>query len=49
MSDFSQLVQDFMYACEALLKTRELTEAEIQVIEEMANRLSEKLFNDGKA
>lgn len=48
MSIYRQSVQDYIRACEALLNTDELTDAEIQAIEAMVVRLSEKLLNDGE-
>ena len=47
--DYGQSVQDYIRACEALLKTEEFTEAEIEAIEKMVDRLSEKLLHDGQA
>jgi hypothetical protein len=49
MSDHRQYVQDYVRASEALLKADELTEAEIQVVQEMVDRVSEKLLNDGES
>lgn len=48
MSIYCQSVQDYIRVCEALLSTGELTDAEIQAIEVMVVRLSEKLLNDGE-
>jgi hypothetical protein len=43
-----QSLWDYMHASEALLKADELSEDEMQAIEEMLDRLSEKLLNGGK-
>ena len=48
MSDYAQSVQDYIRACEALLKSNEFTDAELEAIEKMIDRLSETLLNDGK-
>ena len=40
-----QSVWDFMHASEAILKTHELSDAEIQAIAKMLNHLSEELLN----
>ena len=42
-----QSVWDFMHASEAILKTHELTDAELQALAEVLYRLSEKLLNPG--
>jgi hypothetical protein len=47
MSNYGQSVQDYIRACEALLKTEEFTEAELEAIEQMVDRLSEKILDDG--
>ena len=48
MSDYSQTVQDYILAFETLLKKEEFTEAELEAIQKMVDRLSEKLLNNGK-
>ena len=49
MSIHRQSVQDYMRACEALLKSEEeLTDSETRAIEEMIDRLSERLLDDGE-
>jgi hypothetical protein len=48
MSDYGQSVQDYIRACEALLKTQEFTDGEVEAIEKMIDRLSEKLLDNGK-
>ncbi|HKT36412.1 MAG TPA: hypothetical protein VJR03_16425 [Nitrospira sp.] len=48
MSNYHLSVQEFIRACEALLKVGELSDAESLVVEQMMDRLSDELFNDGK-
>ncbi|HKU51771.1 MAG TPA: hypothetical protein VJQ25_04840 [Nitrospira sp.] len=48
MSNYHLGVQEFIRACEALLKIGELSDAEALVVEQMMDRLSDELFNDGK-
>jgi hypothetical protein len=45
MSEHRQSVREYLRATEVLLKTDELTDAEIQAIAEIWHRLSEKLLN----
>ena len=47
MSTHRQSVRDYMRACEALLKLDDLTDAELEVVQEMVNRISENLINSG--
>ena len=47
MSIHRQSVQDYMRACEALLKLDELSDAEMEAVQEMRDRISEKLLNSG--
>lgn len=49
MSIHHQSVQDYIRACEALLKASELSEEEMQSVQEMADRIAEKLLNDGES
>jgi len=46
MSDYRQSVQDYLRASEALLQTEELTDAEMRAIEDMLERLCEKVPGD---
>ena len=48
MSDYHPSVQEYIRACEALLKIGELSDAESLVVEQMMDRLYDELFNDGK-
>ena len=48
MSNYHLSVQEFLHACEALLKVGDLSDAETLVVEQMIDRLSDELFNDGK-
>ena len=47
MSEYHQTVREYLRATEALLKMDDLSEAEVQAIEHMLDRLSEKLLDDG--
>ena len=40
-------VQDYMCACEALLKVGELSNEEAEAVEEMFGRIADKFLNDG--
>lgn len=46
MSDIRQSIQDFLRVSDDLLKTEELTDAEMEAIEVMLERLSDKVLND---
>ncbi len=48
MSNFHPTVQEYIRACEALLKVGELSDAETVAVEQMMDRLSDELLNDGK-
>ena len=48
MSNYHLSVQEFIRACEALLKIGELSDAEALAVEQMMHRLSDELLNDGK-
>ena len=45
MSNYRQNVQDYIRACEALLQSGELSDEEMQAVQEMVDRISEKLLN----
>ena len=47
MSDHRQSVQEYMRACEALLKIGELSNEEAEAVEEMFGRIADK-FLDGE-
>ena len=49
MSELRQSVREYLRATEALLKMDDLSDAELQAIEHMLNRLSEKLLDDGES
>ena len=49
MSNYRQFVQDYVQASEALLKMGELTDNEMEVVQQMTERVSEKLLNDGES
>ena len=46
MSDYRQSVQDYLRVSEALLQIEELSDDERGAIEDMLDRLHEKLLND---
>jgi hypothetical protein len=48
MSNYDPRVQEYIRACEALLAIGELSDAESLAVEQMMDRLSDELFNDGK-
>jgi hypothetical protein len=48
MSDYRQPVQEYIHACEDLLKMNELTEEEAEVVEEMYGRIVDKFLAEGK-
>ena len=47
MSNHRQSVRDYVHASEALLKIDELSDHEMQVVQEMLDQLSKKLLNSG--
>ena len=47
MPDYRQSVREYVRASEALLQTGELSDDEMQAVEEMLNRLSDELLNSG--
>ena len=47
MSEHRQSVREYIRTTEALLKIDDLSDAEIQAIGDILNRLSEKLFDAG--
>ena len=47
MPDYRQPIQEYMRACEALLKL-ELTNEESEAVEEMYGRIADKSLADGK-
>jgi hypothetical protein len=49
MSDYRQQVQEYIRASEALLKSGELSDDEMQAVQEMLDRVSDKLLNDGES
>ena len=48
MSNYHPSVQEYIQACEALLSVGELSDAETLVVEQMMDRLSDEILNDGK-
>jgi hypothetical protein len=46
MSDYRQTIEDYLRISEALLQMEELTDAEMEAIEEMLERVSDKVLND---
>jgi hypothetical protein len=46
MSDYRQIIEDYLRISEALLQMEELTDAEMEAIEEMLERVSDKVLND---
>ena len=49
MSEHRQTVREYLRATEALLKMDDLSDGEIEAIEHMLNRLSEKLLDEGES
>jgi len=47
MPGYRQAVQEYMRACEALLKINELSNEEAEAVEEMYGRLADRFPNDG--
>ena len=48
MPDYRQSVQEYIDACEALLKLNELTEEEAEVVEEMFGQIADKFLDESK-
>ena len=48
MAEYRPSVQDYIRACEALLKIGELSDEEAEVVEEMFGRIANKFLDDGK-
>ena len=46
MSDYRQTIEDYLRISEALLQMDELTDAELEAIDEMLQRVSDKLLDD---
>jgi hypothetical protein len=46
MSDYRQTIEDYLRISEALLQMEELTDAEMEAIEEMLERVSDKVLNE---
>lgn len=46
MSDYRQSIEDYLRISEALLQMEELTDAEMEAIEEMLERISDKVLNE---
>lgn len=49
MSEHRQIVREYLRSTEALLKIDDLSEAELQAIGHMLDRLSEKLLDNGES
>jgi hypothetical protein len=49
MSDFSQPVQDYIRASGALFKAGELSDKKMQAVQQMLDRNSENVLNDGES
>ena len=47
MSDYRQSVQEYIRACEALLRLGELSNKEAEVVEEMFGRIADRFLDDG--
>ena len=45
--DYCQPVQDYMRACEVLLKLGALSQEEAEAVEEMFGRIAERFLDDG--
>jgi hypothetical protein len=48
MSTYRQSVHDYIRACEVLIKSGDLSEHELQAVEDMARRLSDELLSSGE-
>jgi uncharacterized protein YutE (UPF0331/DUF86 family) len=46
MPRYREPVQEYIDACEALLKTNELTEEEAEAVEEMFGRIADKFLDE---
>jgi hypothetical protein len=46
MSDYRQTIEEYLRVSEALLQMEELTDAEMEAIEEMLERVPDKVLND---
>ena len=49
MSEYCQAVQDYIRACETLLKAGQLSDNEMEAVQEMLLRISDKLLDDGES
>lgn len=49
MPNYGQYVQDYIRASEALLQSGELSDEEMRAVQEMVERVSEKLLDDGES
>ena len=49
MSDYRQPVEDYIAACEAILKMGELSDEEAEIVEEMYGQIADKFLDDGEA
>ena len=45
MSDYRQPVQDYILACEAILKMGDLSEEEAEVVEDMYGQIADKFID----
>ena len=48
MPDYRQPIQEYMRACEGLLKIGELTNEEAEAVEEMFGQIADKFLDDVK-
>jgi hypothetical protein len=48
MPEYCQAIQEYIDACEALLKIGELTDEEAEVVEQMFGRIADRFLDDGK-
>lgn len=48
MATYRQSVRDYIHACEVLLKSPDLSDAEHQAVQDMTHRLSEELNSSGE-
>ena len=46
MSDYRQTIEDYLRISEALLQMGELTDADVEAIDKMLERVSDKLLDD---
>ena len=49
MSEYRQIVREYLRATEARLKREDLSDAEIQATAQVLNHLSEKLLDEGES